>query len=64
MSQTMIPFQPIIAEGETPFSMLQDLRINYPDRLFKTIHYSSVDALIASLDERLFGPLRRGLWNS
>ena len=56
VSQTMIPFQPIIAEGETPFSMLQDLRINYPDRLFKTIHYSSVNALIASLDEKIIRP--------
>ena len=25
VSQTMIPFQPIIAAGETPFSTLQDL---------------------------------------
>ena len=64
VSQTMIPFQPIIAEGETPFSMLQDLRINYPDRVFKTIHYSSVNALIAALDEKIFGPLRRGSPNS
>jgi len=56
VSQTMIPFQPIIAAGETPFAMLQDLRINYPDRVFRTIHYSSVDALIASLDEKIIQP--------
>lgn len=37
--QTMIPFQPIIEEGETPFSMLQDLLINHPDRIVKTIHF-------------------------
>ena len=56
MSQTMIPFQPIIAAGETPFAMLQDLWINHPDRVFRPIHYSSVDALIASLDEKIIKP--------
>jgi Pentapeptide repeats (8 copies) len=54
--QTMIPFQPIIAADETPFSMLQDLWINHPDRVFKPIYYSSVDALIASLDEKIIRP--------
>ena len=53
---TMIPFQPIIAAGETPFAMMQDLWINYPDRVFKMIHYSSVDALIASLDAKIIRP--------
>jgi uncharacterized protein YjbI with pentapeptide repeats len=56
VSQTMIPFQPIIAAGETPFAMMQDLWINYPDRVFRPIHYSSVDALIASLDEKIIQP--------
>jgi hypothetical protein len=56
VSQTMIPFQPIIAAGETPFAMMQDLWINYPDRVFKPIHYSSVDALIASLDAKIIRP--------
>ena len=56
VSQTMIPFQPIIEAGETPFSMLQDLWINYPDRVFRPIQYSSVDALIASLDEKIIQP--------
>jgi hypothetical protein len=56
VSQTMIPFQPIIAARETQFAMLQDLWINYPDRVFKTIHYSSVDALIASLDTKIIRP--------
>jgi hypothetical protein len=56
VSQTMIPFQPIIAAGEAPFAMLEDLWINYPDRVFKTIHYSSVDALIASLDAEIIRP--------
>ena len=56
VSQTMIPFQPIIAADETPFSMLQDLWTNYPDRFFRPIHYSSVDTLIASLDEKIIKP--------
>ena len=30
VSETMIPFQPIIEAGETPFAMLQDLWINHP----------------------------------
>src|SRR6476659_2889328 len=51
VSQTMIPFQPIIAEGETPFAMLQDLWINYPDRVFQAIEYPSVDRLIETMDE-------------
>jgi hypothetical protein len=55
-SQTMIPFQPIIAADETPFAMLQDLWINYPDRVFQPLYYSSVDALIASLDEKIIRP--------
>jgi hypothetical protein len=56
VSQTMIPFQPIIEAGETPFAMLQDLLTRYPDRVFPPIHYSSVDALIASLDETIIQP--------
>ena len=43
----------IIAARETPFSMLQDLWINYPDRFFRPIHYSSPDALTASLNEKI-----------
>jgi uncharacterized protein YjbI with pentapeptide repeats len=56
VSQTMIPFKPIIAGDETPFAMLQDSWINYPDRVFQPLHYSSVDALIASLDEKIIRP--------
>ena len=56
VSQTMIPFKPIIDAAETPFAMLQDLWINYPDRVFQPLYYSSVDALIASLDEKIIQP--------
>ena len=54
--EIMVPFRPIIEEGEQPFAMLQDLWINHPDRVFEPIYYSSVDALIASLDEKIIQP--------
>jgi hypothetical protein len=38
--------------------MLQHLWINHPDRVLRPIHYSSLDALIASLDEKITA--RRG----
>jgi uncharacterized protein YjbI with pentapeptide repeats len=56
VSQTMIPFKPIIDAVETPFAMLQDLWINYPDRVFQPLYYSSPDALIAALDEKIIRP--------
>jgi hypothetical protein len=56
VSQTMIPFQPIIAAGEMPFAMLQDLWVNYPDRVFQPIEYPSVDGLIDALDSEIIGP--------
>ena len=51
-----VPFRPIIEEGEKPFAMLQDLWIKHREWMFEPIHYSSVDALIASLDEKIIGP--------
>jgi hypothetical protein len=36
--------------------MLQDLWIKRRDWVFEPIHYSSVDALIASLDEKIIRP--------
>jgi hypothetical protein len=36
--------------------MLQDLWINYPDRVFQPLYYSSPDALIAALDEKIIRP--------
>jgi hypothetical protein len=38
--------------------MLQDLWINYPDRIFQPASYSSFDALIASLDEKIIRPAK------
>ena len=36
--------------------MLQDLWIKHREWMFEPIHYSSVDALIASLDEKIIRP--------
>ena len=49
-------FRPIIEEGEKPFAMLQDLWSKHREWVFEPIHYSSVDALIASLDEKIIRP--------
>ena len=56
VSQTMIPFQPIIAADGTPFAMLQDLLTSYPDRVFQPIEYPSVDRLIETMDAEIIGP--------
>ena len=56
VSQTMIPFQPIITAGETPFAMLRDLLTSYPDRVFQPIEYPSVDRLIQTMDAEIIGP--------
>jgi hypothetical protein len=56
VSQTMIPFQPIIEAGETPFPLLQDLLTSYPDRVFQPIEYSSVNRLVETMDAEIIGP--------
>jgi hypothetical protein len=52
----MVPFRPIIEEGEKPFAMLQDLWIKHRDWVFEPIYYSSVDALVGALDEKIIRP--------
>ena len=54
--EIMVPFQPIIEEGEKPFAMLQDLWIKHRDWVFEPIEYSSVDRLIETMDEEIIGP--------
>jgi len=54
--EIMVPFLPIIEEGEQPFSMLTDLWIKHRDWVFEPIHYSSLDALVAALDEEIIKP--------
>jgi hypothetical protein len=54
--EIMVPFRPIIEDGQQPFAMLQDLWIKHRDWVFEPIYYSSVDALVGSLDEKIIGP--------
>jgi Pentapeptide repeats (8 copies) len=54
--EVMVPFQPIIEEGEEQFAMLEDLWRKHRDWVFETIKYSSVDGLIAALDKEIIGP--------
>jgi hypothetical protein len=54
--EIMVPFQPIIQKGETPFAMLQDLWIKHRDWVFEPIEYSSVDRLAETMDAEIIGP--------
>jgi hypothetical protein len=58
--EIMVPFQPIIEQGERPFAILQDLWIKHRDWVFDPIEYSSVDRLIERWTRRSFNPPRRG----
>ena len=57
MPELIIPFQPIIEEGQAPFAMLQDFWIKHRDWALEPIHYSSVDALVHALDKEIIEPL-------
>jgi Pentapeptide repeats (8 copies) len=54
--ECMIPFVPIIENGEKPFAMFRDLWIKYRDWVFEPISYPSVDRLIEVLDEEIIRP--------
>jgi uncharacterized protein YjbI with pentapeptide repeats len=54
--QIMIPFLPIIEEGEKPFAMLADLWIKHRDWVFEPLYYSSLDKLVGALDQEIIGP--------
>jgi uncharacterized protein YjbI with pentapeptide repeats len=54
--EIMVPFQPIIEQGETPFAMLQDLWIKHRDWVFEPIEYSSVDRLVETMDAEIIRP--------
>ena len=54
--ELMVPFRPIIEEGEKPFAMLEDLWIQYRDWVFEPLYYSSLEALAAALDEKVIKP--------
>jgi hypothetical protein len=52
--EIMVPFRPIIEEGQEPFAMLRDL--GKYDWVFPLLHYSSLDALVGALDEKIIKP--------
>jgi uncharacterized protein YjbI with pentapeptide repeats len=54
--EIMVPFRPIIEEGEEPFAMLEDLWIKHRNWVFEPIHYSSLEALVGVLDEKIIRP--------
>jgi uncharacterized protein YjbI with pentapeptide repeats len=54
--EIMVPFRPIIEEGEKPFAMLQDLWIKHREWVFDPLYYSSLDALVGALDEKIIRP--------
>jgi hypothetical protein len=51
----MVPFAPILQEGEEPFSMFRDLN-KYDWVLKPVISYSSVDRLIDVLEDKIVRP--------
>jgi hypothetical protein len=54
--EIMVPFQPIIQKGETPFAMLQDLWIKHRDWVFEPTEYSSIDQLVNAIDAEIIRP--------
>jgi hypothetical protein len=52
----MVPFRPIIQEGEKPFAMLKDLWIQNRELAFESLCYSSLDALVGVLDDKIIKP--------
>ena len=51
----MIPFVPIIQEGEAPFSMFEDLKGKY-SWVLDGLEYNSKDALLSVLDDAVIKP--------
>jgi uncharacterized protein YjbI with pentapeptide repeats len=52
----MVPFVPIIQEGEEPFSMFRDLHIKYKKWVLAPLKYDSLDNLIRVLDKAIINP--------
>jgi uncharacterized protein YjbI with pentapeptide repeats len=52
----MVPFAPILQQGEQPFAMFVDLQNKYDWVLKPVIGYASVDRLIEVLEEKVIGP--------
>jgi uncharacterized protein YjbI with pentapeptide repeats len=56
VSDYMVPFAPILQEGEQPFAMFVDLQNKYDWVLAPVIRYSSVDRLIEVLEDKIVRP--------
>ena len=52
----MVPFAPILQEGEKPFAMFVDLQNKYDWVLKPIIGYSSVDRLVEVLEDKIVRP--------
>jgi uncharacterized protein YjbI with pentapeptide repeats len=51
----MIPFVPIIAEGEEPFAMFVDLQRRF-DSVLEVLTYDSIDHLLTGLEDAVIAP--------
>jgi hypothetical protein len=52
----MIPFVPIIEDGEEPFAMFQDLWVKHRAWVLDPIAYGSVEELVQGMDEEIIKP--------
>jgi hypothetical protein len=56
--EIMVPFFPIIEEGQEPFAMLKDLWVKHRNWVFEPLYYSSLDARVGSLDKEIIEPAK------
>jgi len=56
MPDYMIPFVPIIHEGEKPFSMFRDLKQKYDEWVLDVLEYDSIDGLLEVLEQAVVRP--------
>jgi len=56
MPDYMVPFVPIIAEGEEPFAMFRDLRAKYGAWVLDVLEYDSPTGLVQVLEEAVVKP--------
>jgi hypothetical protein len=52
----MVPFVPVIQEGEEPFSMFRDLLIMHKRWVLPLLTYDSLENLIRVFDEAIINP--------
>jgi hypothetical protein len=56
MPDYMIPFVPIIHEGEEPFSMFRDLKQKYGEWVLDILEYDTADGLVDVMDDAVIEP--------